>query len=98
MDRTKDALTAAFAEVLRRRRRAIGLTQEQLAELADVSTRHISFLETQRRQPTLTIIAALSHGLGITLAELAGDIEATWLAAKDTTEPEMLTKRKAKRP
>ena len=85
MDRTNDALTAAFAEVLRRRRRAAALTQEQLAELADVSTRHISFLETQRRQPTLTIIAALSHGLGMTLEEFAGEIEATWRAAKDET-------------
>lgn len=86
MDRTDDALTAAFAEVLRRRRLAAGLTQEQLAAQADVSTRHISFMETQRRQPTLTIIAALSHGLGITLAEFAGDIEAT-RAAKDVSGP-----------
>ena len=85
MDRTNDALTAAFAEVLLRRRRAANLTQEQLAEKADVSVRFISFLETKRRQPTLTIIAALSQGLGITLAEFAGEIEATWLAAKDVT-------------
>lgn len=81
MDRTNEALTAAFAEVLRRRRITAGLTQEQLAELADVSVRHVSFLETQRRQPTLTIIAALSHGLGLTLAEFAGEVEAAWRGA-----------------
>lgn len=74
MDRTDEALTAAFAEVLRRRRRGVGLTQEQLAEQADVSVRFISFLETNRRQPTLTILAALSRGLSITLAEFASDI------------------------
>ncbi len=83
MDRTDDALTAAFAEVLRRRRRAAGMSQEVLAEQADVSVRFVSFLETNRRQPTLTIIAALSRGLGITMAEFAGDIEAEWQAAKD---------------
>lgn len=88
MDRTNEALIAAFAEVLRRRRLAAGLTQEQLAELADVSTRHISFLETQRRQPTLTIIAALSDGLGLTLVQFTGEIEAVWRAAKNGSEPE----------
>ena len=83
MDRTDEALTAAFAEVLRRRRQAAGLSQEKLAEQADVSVRFISFLENRRRQPTLTIIAALSRGLGITLAEFAGDIEAEVQAVKD---------------
>lgn len=81
MDRTNKTLTVAFAEVLRRRRVAAGLTQEQLAELADVSVRHVSFLETKRRQPTLSVIAALSSGLGLTLAEFAGEIEAEWRAA-----------------
>ena len=36
----------------------------------------------------VTIIAALSQGLGITLAEFAGEIEATWLAARDVTGQE----------
>ena len=82
MDRTNAALTAAFAKVLRDKRGSAGLTQEQLAELADVSVRHISFLETGRRQPTLSIIAALSRGLSITLAEFASDIEAQLALAK----------------
>ena len=85
MDRNNEDLTAAFAEILRRKRVAAGLTQEQLAELADVSVRHVSFLETRRRQPTLSIIAALSHGLGITMVEFAGEIEATWRAARQDT-------------
>lgn len=88
MDRTNEALTAAFAAVLGRRRRAAGLTQEQLAETADVSARFIALLETRRRQPTLTMMAALSDGLGITLTEFAAEIEATWIAAKDVVGPE----------
>ena len=82
MDRTNLQLNAAFAEVLRRRRSAAGLTQEELAERSEVSTRHISFLETGRRQPTLTIIVALCDGLGITFAEFAGDIETAWTTMK----------------
>ena len=58
-------------------------TQEQFAERADVSVRFISFLETNRRQPTLTMIAAISYGLGITMAGFAADIEATVAMARD---------------
>ncbi|MBC7736832.1 MAG: helix-turn-helix transcriptional regulator [Candidatus Saccharibacteria bacterium] len=88
MDRTNEPLMSAFAEVLQRRRRAAGLTQEQLAEKADVSVRFISFLETRRRQPTLTVIAAISRGLGITMAEFAADIEATVAMAKGVRAPD----------
>jgi transcriptional regulator with XRE-family HTH domain len=71
---------------LRRRRRTAGLSQEKLAEQADVSVRFISFLETNRRQPTLSAMAALSRGLGVTLAEFAGDIEAELMAAKNVPD------------
>ena len=87
MDRTNATLTAAFAEVLRQTRSAAGLTQEHLAERADVSTRHISFLETGRRQPTLSIMVALSNGLGLTFVELAELVEAAWRRSKDFGQP-----------
>lgn len=64
MERTNDLLLQAFAEVLRTTRLAAGLSQEELAARADVSTRFISFLETRRRQPTLTALHALCQGLG----------------------------------
>ena len=76
MDRTNDQLLAAFAVVLRRKRHAAGLSQEELAARSEMSTRHISHLETMRRQPTLTIIAALCHGLDVTMVEFSGDLEA----------------------
>lgn len=75
MDRSNSTLVAAFAEALRVRREAAGLTQEALAERADTSVRFISFLETGRRQPSLSAIAALSDGLGIPMAELVADTE-----------------------
>jgi transcriptional regulator with XRE-family HTH domain len=75
MERINHRLVAAFAEALVRRRRSAGLTQEELAGRADVSARHISFLETAKRQPSLTILAALSQGLGVSMSELAEEVE-----------------------
>ena len=83
MERTHQALNAAFAEVLRRQREAAGLTQEQLSELADVSTRHISFMETGKRQPTLSVLVALCDGLGVTLTAFSAKLEARLLAGGD---------------
>ena len=83
MERTHQSLNAAFAEVLRRQREAAGLTQEQLSELADVSTRHISFMETGKRQPTLSVLVALCDGLGVTLTAFSAEMEARLLAGGD---------------
>ena len=75
MERTNTHLVTAFAAALRRRRLAAGLSQEDLAARTEISTRHISFLETGKRQPTLTIMLALSDGLGVTMGELVGEVE-----------------------
>ena len=83
MERTHQSLNAAFAEVLRRQREAAGLTQEQLSELADVSTRHISFMETGKRQPTLSVLVALCDGLGVTLTAFSAELEERLLAGGD---------------
>lgn len=81
MDRTNDQLVAAFAKVLKQLRQEAGLSQEELAHRADVSTRYISLLETQRRQPTLTAFASLASGLGLSLADIAALVEQKWKAA-----------------
>lgn len=75
MERTNEPLLAAFATTLRSARTAAGLSQEDLAARADISARHISFLETRRRQPSLTILKAVSDGLGLTMSDFVGRIE-----------------------
>lgn len=75
MERKNQILNEVFAEMLRRRRHTAGLSQEELAARADVSTRFVSFVETGRRQPSLSALLALSTGLGITLSELTQDLE-----------------------
>lgn len=80
MERRNARLVAAFAKVLRSRRETAGLTQEELAERADVSARFISFLETGSRQPSLSALAALSHGIGSRMSDIVAEIEGLYLS------------------
>ena len=80
MERSNDKLVAAFAMVLRERREDAGLTQEDLAERADVSARFVSFLETRRRQPSISAIAALSAGLGTSMSQLINEVENLYMS------------------
>lgn len=75
MNRQNEHLVAAFAAALSARRDKAGLTQEELAERADVSARFISFLETGRRQPSLSALHALCQGLGIRMRDLVEEVE-----------------------
>ncbi|MBM2578175.1 helix-turn-helix transcriptional regulator [Jannaschia sp. Os4] len=77
MDRRDDAAIDAFARTLQSRRRAQGLSQEELAYRAGLSTSYISLLETRRRQPTLSVMVGLARELGISLTVMAEDIEAS---------------------
>jgi transcriptional regulator with XRE-family HTH domain len=76
MERVNSELIGVFASVLVAARSEAGLSQEKLAERANISTRHISYLENGDRQPTLTILWALSEGLGLPVSELLRRVEA----------------------
>ncbi len=52
------------------RRRACGLTQERLAELAGISGRHVQALETARLNPSYKELLALARALEISLSDL----------------------------
>ena len=51
------------------------MTQEDVAERADVSVRFISLLETGKRQPSPSTLAAVSAGLGVTISVLIKAVE-----------------------
>lgn len=82
MERHDTELIAAFATVLRRLRKDAGLSQEELAFRAGLSTSYLSLLETRNRQPTLSVLGALCRELGIGLTELMTEIERTQQASR----------------
>lgn len=59
----------AFGPLLRRQRASRGYTQERLAGDAEVSTRHLSFLETGRSSPSREMVLALGSALELPLRE-----------------------------
>jgi len=58
-----------FGRVLRRWRQARGMSQLALATSASTSTRHLSFLETGRAEPSREMVLRLAHALDVPLRE-----------------------------
>lgn len=56
---------SAFGRLMHFWRKTLGLSQEQLSEDLGVSTRHISFLETGRSQPSRLVAGALADCFGL---------------------------------
>ena len=67
-----EALTT-IAGSLREERTRAGLTLEQLAQRADLSTAHLSRLESGDRQPSVAALIALSRALGVSMSTLLGE-------------------------
>lgn len=62
-----DGLSRAVATEVRARRRALGLTQQDLAELAGVSERFVRFVEQGKPSIQLDALLALLDALGLEL-------------------------------
>jgi transcriptional regulator with XRE-family HTH domain len=69
-----DDLRAALGSRVRDLRDRIGLSQEQLAERADLHWTYISGIERGRRNPGLNILARLAKALNVTLPMLVSDL------------------------
>ena len=66
-----------FGKVIRRRREAAGLSQEDLAEEAGLHRTYISLLERGLRTPTIEVVRQLAEALDTTMASLMGEVEKT---------------------
>lgn len=77
MSVTDAQLLDAIAKTLRQKRLSLGLSQEELAARAGVSMRYVSLLESRRHQPSLKTIHGLCAGLGVTMTEFVGEVEAS---------------------
>lgn len=61
--------TTPFGQQLRHWRKVRGLSQLELALRAEVSTRHLSFMETGRSRPTDEMVLRLAEALSLPLRE-----------------------------
>lgn len=59
-----------FGEVLRRMRKERGLSQEALAERAEIAADYLGFIERGENVPTLSVILKIADALGVNASEL----------------------------
>jgi transcriptional regulator with XRE-family HTH domain len=69
-------MASAFAVVLKKHRQKQGISQETLAEAADIHPTHVSLIERFERNPSINVAKALAKALGFSLAELFQEAEA----------------------
>ena len=66
------SMTSIFGKEVRRRRVALGLTLEELAERSRLTPNYIGTVENGRRDPSLSTVLSLANGLGVPAGELLG--------------------------
>jgi transcriptional regulator with XRE-family HTH domain len=59
-----------FGSAVRRRRQDLGISQEKLAELADLDRTYIGGIERGERNPSLVNIEKIANALGVHVAFL----------------------------
>lgn len=65
----------ALAANLKRRRKALGLSQGDLSVLASVAASHLSFMENARANPTLEVLTQLAEALQCKVVDLLEPVE-----------------------
>ena len=73
MDKTPALLRLGAA--VRARRRALGLSQEGLAERADIHMTYVGMVERGERNPTYTNVLRIARGLGCTMSALVEGLD-----------------------
>jgi transcriptional regulator with XRE-family HTH domain len=68
-------LQMQFGLVLRERRQAAGLSQEELSERAGLHRTYVGLLERGLRMPSIYVARQVAQALGITTAELMTQVE-----------------------
>jgi len=72
---TQDAMERRIAEGIRKRREALGISANDLAERSGVSRAMVSKIERLEVSPTAVLLGRLCNGLGITLSSLIASAE-----------------------
>jgi len=70
-----DTLQQQFGNLIRRRRHAVGLGQEALADKATLHRTHVSLIERGKRMPSILVMKKLAAALETTMADLMRELE-----------------------
>ena len=71
----KDRLFSCLGQVIALRRKRLGMSQEDLADAADVDRAFISSIENGKRNPSFGLIARIAMGLKMRFARLVANCE-----------------------
>jgi len=71
-----DAILRAFGQCVRKQRDTKHLTQEKLAERANLDPTYISGIERGKRNPGIKNVVRIAKALGLTTAELCKGVDA----------------------
>ena len=75
MNASRKKILCALGYLVKRRRIALGISQEELGLRANLDRTYISGLERGVRNPSLTALVSLANGLGITVSDLLANLE-----------------------
>jgi transcriptional regulator with XRE-family HTH domain len=68
-------LSKSFADVLRKHRTNKKISQEMLAERADIASKTVSMIERNEINPSLNLMDSLALGLGVPLHQMIKEAE-----------------------
>jgi len=70
-----ESIANRFGAVLRRRREAAKLSQEELAEKAGLHRNYVGLLERGKQIPSILVVEKLATALETTMSSLMRDVE-----------------------
>jgi transcriptional regulator with XRE-family HTH domain len=70
-----DTLQQQFGDLIRLRRKQVGLGQEALADRAALHRTHVSLIGRGKRMPSLLVVKKLAAALDTTMADLMRELE-----------------------
>lgn len=79
-------IARAFGAAVRALRNERGISQESLANLADIERSHMGKVERGEHMPTLVIVFKIARGLGCGVAEILGRAEEVVAAGATSAE------------
>jgi|SRR4051794_14093046 len=75
---SEDALKRALGEVIRKRRKALGLTLAELSQKAKVSLGYLSQIELGKNSASIETLYKISIGLGLRMSDLFQAVQSSW--------------------